>query len=129
MTDRLLEIFRRQGELEERYGPIETGNGFPYPKLPLNLDDPHDQMAYRDNNGFVVEELFEATGLLKNKPWKQTLKPVDREAFIAEMADAVHFILKSWIFIFGNPDDAAEALYNAYMGKSEINKQRQEHGY
>lgn len=129
MTDRLLEMFQHQQELEDKYGPIETENGFPYPQLPLNLEDAHDQMAFRENNQFLVEELFEGTNLLKNKPWKQTLRPVDREAFITENADAVHFLLKSWLFIFGSPEAAAQGMYDYYIAKAGVNQQRQQEGY
>ena len=129
MTDRLLEIFKRQEELEDRYAPIEDNRGFYVASRPLNIQDRFDQEAFRIWNQFLVEELFEATGLLKNKPWKQTEKLVDEPQFDEEMSDAVHFFLKLWLLRHGTAEAASEALYRQYMGKSEINKQRQETNY
>jgi hypothetical protein len=127
--DRLTEIFQRQSELEDRYGPIEQSRGFYAPERPNDLDDPHDQQAFRDNNAYLVEELFEATNLLKNKPWKQTRVVTDRSKFYEEMGDAVHFFLKSFLLVFGDAEAAADALHQLYMGKSEINQHRQETKY
>lgn len=129
MTDRLLEVFKRQEELEDRYAPIEDKRGFYVAPRPLNIQDRFDQESFRIWNQFLVEELFEATNLLKNKPWKQTEKLVDEEKFDEEMGDAVHFFLKLWLLRHGTAESAAEALYHQYMGKSEINKQRQETNY
>ena len=128
--DRLVEIFRRQAELEEKYGPIERDNGFHVPEMPIDIDDPHDQMFFRDNAHFLTEEIHEATGLLKNKPWKQSFKETDKQAFFEEMADQVHFFVKQWLYIFGpDPEDAAGAFYQWYFGKSEVNRKRQAEGY
>ena len=129
MTDRLVEIFRRQAELEDKYRPIEWSQGFYAPDAPIDINNSHDQMFFRDNTHFLTEELHEATNLLKNKPWKQTHVPVDFEKFMEEMGDTVHFFIKSWLYLFSSPDEAAEALYQTYMGKAAINKHRQETNY
>lgn len=128
--DWLKNIFRRQFELEDKYEPIERSNGFYVPSMPVDLDNNHDQLFIKDAAYRAIEEISEATNCLKNKPWKQTQLPTDLTHFFEEMADATHFFVRMWLYMFGpNPDDAAEAMYKFYFKKSEVNKFRQESKY
>jgi hypothetical protein len=128
--DWLKNIFRRQAELETKYEGIEQDNGFYVPEMPVDLDNHRDQLFLKDAAYRAVEEISEATNCLKNKPWKQTHVPTDKEHFFEEAADATHFWIRFWLYIFGpDPDDAAEAMYKFYFKKSEVNKFRQESKY
>lgn len=62
---------------------------------------------------------------LKNKPWKQTLRPTDKLAFEA-------LIRNTWIWFFAillEEGMTSEDVLEGYLGKSEINRVRQAEGY
>ena len=122
--DKLENIFARQQELEDKYGPIETANGHPVPAS-TNLNDYERQRYLKDAAYRVVEELSEATNCLKNKPWKSSPVITDEEHFYEEVSDAFHFFIRFCI----NANISAEGLYKLYFKKSEVNKFRQESNY
>lgn len=122
--DKLENIFRRQQELEDKYGPIEAANGYPAPTS-RNLNDYARQRYIKDAAYRVIEELSEATNTLKNKPWKTTPVLTDEVHFYEEIADAFHFFIRFCI----NANIDAETLYKLYFKKSEVNKFRQESNY
>lgn len=122
--DWLQNIFGRQQELEDRYLPIEVGNGFAHPQ-PIDLDDARSQWFLKDAAYRVVEELSEATNCFKNKPWKQTQVFTDREHYFEELMDAFHFMIRMFIY----SGLSAEDVYRLYFKKSEVNKFRQESNY
>lgn len=90
-----------------------------------SITSPKDQAAIREAAGYVVEELYEAINLLKNKPWKQDLKSVNRDDFLEELADMWHFLLELHILAGVYPTD----IFQAYFAKTLINKTRRETGY
>lgn len=121
----LQEIFNRQQELEDTYGPIEAGNGYP-PPTSRDIDDPYYQRYLEDAAHRCTHEIGEAIDCLKNrKPWKLTRTPTDRDHYYEEIADAFHFFIRLCI----HSGMTAEDLYNQYFHKSNINKNRQESGY
>lgn len=122
--DKLENIFRRQQELEDKYGPIEARNGLPRPTS-RNLNDYARQRYLKDAAYRVVEELSEATNCLKNKPWKTSPIVTDEDHYFEEVADAFHFFIR---FCIESGLDA-ESLYRLYFKKSEVNKFRQESNY
>lgn len=122
--DKLENIFRRQQELEDKYGPIEAANGLPHPTS-RSLDDYARQRFLKDAAYRVVEELSEATNCLKNKPWKTTPVLTDQEHFYEEVADAFHFFIRFCL----EANITAEGLYKLYFKKSEVNKFRQKSNY
>lgn len=122
--DKLENIFARQHELEDQYGPIEASNGFPEPSS-RDLDDYARQRFIKDGAYRIVEELTEATNSLKNKPWKRTPVLTDREHYYEEVADAFHFFIR---FCIASGIEA-EDLYKLYFKKSEVNKFRQGSNY
>jgi hypothetical protein len=123
--DWLKNICRRQFELEQKYEDIEKANGFFVPLMPLDVDDAKSQWFIKDAVYRLVEELSEATNTLKNKPWKVTQVPTDQTHFLEELADAIHFMVRVFIYLTGDPDKAAEMIYRLYFKKSEVNKFRQ----
>ncbi|AWY05236.1 dUTPase [Gordonia phage Margaret] len=90
-----------------------------------NLDLPLVQAKLRESAGYMVEELYEAIGHLKNKPWKQSFKEVDRDAFREEVSDATHFFLEFLILAGISP----EQLFIEYFRKTLINEHRRATGY
>jgi len=134
VRDMLELMFERQYQLELKYEQIELDNGFFVPDnlrslTPLDLNNAKNQDFLKNAAYRMIEELSEATNTLKNKPWKVTQIITDEVHFIEEMADATHFFIRMWLYIFGNPTDAAEAMYRTYFKKSEVNKFRQESNY
>ncbi|QCW22057.1 dUTPase [Gordonia phage Yakult] len=89
------------------------------------LDLPLVQAKLRESAGYMVEELYEAIGHLKNKPWKQTFKEVDQDAFREEVSDATHFFLEFLILAGISPEE----LFVQYFRKTLINEHRRATGY
>jgi NTP pyrophosphatase (non-canonical NTP hydrolase) len=86
--DMLEEMFKRQGELLEKYHPIEQAAGF-HTKVwtdTFSLDDKYDQYLLKDFAWRVTEELGEAALAYKEKG----NSPHTQE----EMADALHFLIE-----------------------------------
>lgn len=118
-VDRLGEMYDQQCEHMSAYG-IE---GEPVDQHWLGSRKT--QALLRENAGYIVEELYEAINLLKNKPWKKAFEPVDREAFLEELADVWHFFLQLHIVAGIVPQE----IYTAYFRKSLINENRRAEGY
>lgn len=95
--DMLEAMFKRQGELEEKYHDIEIKNGALCPNKPLDLNTFKGQERARMLIYRISEELYEAGNCLRNKAWKQSQVPVDMDHFVEELADAWHFFLQLWI--------------------------------
>lgn len=89
------------------------------------LENRNTQAAIRENSGYVVEELMEAVGLLKNKPWRKSNLDVDKFAYIEELADVWHFLIQTMIISGFTPLD----IFQAYFEKASINERRRESGY
>lgn len=64
--------------------------------------------------------------LLKNKPWKQTLKETNMGSYHKDLKATM---LSYVIFVHAYGIDTAEELHGLYFQKFEINKQRQATGY
>ena len=118
--DMLENIFARQQELEDQYESIEAANGFPRPTS-RDIDDPRLQWYLKDAAYRAIEELSEATNCLKNKPWKVTPVLTDRQHYLEELADFLHFTVRYFIY----SGLTAEDVYKLYFKKSEVNKFRQ----
>lgn len=125
--DLLESIFDGQNVLMEQYHDIEARNGA-YVIMPTDmghLDDRTVQARIKHLAFCVVEELTEATGCLKNKPWKQDMIATNVEHFQEEIADALHFFVE--LCITAGLD--AEDLALLYHRKHKVNQFRQESGY
>ena len=78
---------------------------------------------------FLYVDCFKWLGLvgnsLKNKKWKKTFVPTDKDRFH-------HALVESWaalVTLFVAVGLSAEDIHTAYINKSEINKLRQKTGY
>ena len=81
-------MFKRQHELAIKYLPIEEANGLlQTPDIPVNIDDKKGQARLKDYAWRVQEELYEATDALIQHP-------DNREHFLEEMIDSIHFFIE-----------------------------------
>src|SRR6266568_2930594 len=124
VPDMLETMYTQQEAHMHEYAKINP-EAWLVPEFWGSLRSPATQAAIRENAGYVVEELMEAVNLLKNKPWKQTNEPVDRDAFREELADVWHFFLQLHIVAGIDPID----IFQAYFKKSFKNDKRREKGY
>lgn len=72
----------------------------------------------------LEDELHEALGEVGWKPWA-TSRHVNREAYVGELVDALHFLLNLCLVVGVTADE----LFEKYMAKSRTNIRRQEAGY
>lgn len=127
ITDLLVNMFLRQVGHKMEYDKIYRARGLdPVPQSGWgNLNDPRLQLEIRTTFAYLVEELMEAINLLKNKPWKQTPRSTDPEAFYKELADAWHFWLELMILCGMTPDK----IQKYYFLEAQKNDTRRAEGY
>lgn len=125
--DLLGQIFRGQRELMVRYHEIEEVNGASviYEEQEGELDDRQVQARLHEVFGFAIREWAEAMQELKNKPWKQTEAPTDRDAFLGEIGDVFHFFVEFCITAGISPED----LHRSYFRMHNKNQIRQAGNY
>lgn len=127
ITDLLVNMFLRQAGHKAEYDNIYRAKGLnPVPPSEWgNLNSPALQLELRTTAAYMMEELFEAINLLKNKPWKQTPRETDPDLFYKELADFWHFMLEFMILAGMMPDKVAKY----YFGVAASNDERRETGY
>ena len=124
VPDILATMFEQQKHHMQAYAAINEDAQLP-PHLRGDLDNRQTQAAIREFASYTVEELYEAIGNLKNKPWKQTTRATDVEAFKEELADCWHFFIELHILAGLSPED----VFRSYFQKAFINAHRQNSGY
>lgn len=127
ITDLFVNMFLRQLGHKSEYDKMYRAKGLRVvaPEDWGNLNDPQVQAELRSTLGYMTEEMYEAVGLLKNKPWKNTPRETDHEEFYKEVADAIHFFLEFLIISGMTPDLVARY----YFGVAKSNDDRRENGY
>jgi len=125
--DLLVNMFMQQARHRVAYDEIYRRRGLNPPSQGQwgNIQNPDVQAAIREALAYAVEEAYEAVGLLKNKPWKETFRETDPDEFYNELADAWHFWLEVMIYAGMTPDLIAKH----YFKMAEKNEQRREEGY
>jgi NTP pyrophosphatase (non-canonical NTP hydrolase) len=123
VPDILCTMFNQQRKHMGAYQ--EIGHTTPEPHEWGDLNSRRIQAALREFAGYTVEELYEAINNLKNKPWKQTDRPTDVEAFKEELADAWHFFIEFHILAGIDPEE----VFRSYFRKTFVNVNRQQNGY
>jgi NTP pyrophosphatase (non-canonical NTP hydrolase) len=121
----LKSMFTKQKFLEEKYNPIEKATGALVPDLPLDIHTFHGQERARMLIYRITEELYEAGNCLRNKAWKRSQVPCDKDHFLEELADAVHFVIQ----LFLELGLEAEDVFKLYFRKSIVNEFRQQSKY
>lgn len=124
VPDILETMFAQQRAHMQAYAKINEDAQLP-PHLYGALDNRATQASIREFASYTVEELYEAINHLKNKPWKQTDKPTDSEAFLEELADAWHFWIELHILAGIDP----LTVFQQYFKKTLVNRHRQATGY
>lgn len=78
----------------------------------------------------IIQEMIYNLGMtaheLKNKPWKQSFKETDVESFKYYLSAVWHKYFQLLVYLGFT---SAQEVYDAYMDKNSINKQRQNSGY
>jgi hypothetical protein len=114
MSDLLTAIFERQLELQKT-----SYSGDPA-ELPMK-----DRIEFIRWNVIAIEdEIHEALGEVSWKPW-QTGEYINREAYVGELVDALHFLVNLCLAVGAGPDEIAER----YFAKANKNKARMADGY
>lgn len=115
-------IFEGQRHLMTKYHMREAANGSPVITRDEegNLDDRRVQARIHELFGYMVREGAEALQELKNKPWKQSTHLTDREAFVNEIGDTLHFFVELCI----TAGMTSEDLHRAYFRMHQKNNER-----
>jgi hypothetical protein len=111
-TDRLEDIFRRQGELADYYHQTRPDGFYSWPPL----------ARCTTWTRSIVHECCELDNELNWKPWKnpQSLD-ANREQRLMETADILHFVTQLAL----DQGFSAQELYDAYVAKNDENRERQ----
>lgn len=125
VPDMLSTMFEQQKQHMAKYAEIMGDKLALSSHLFGEIDSRPVQAKLRETASYTVEELYEAIGNLKNKPWKQSDKPTNIAEFREELADAWHFFIELHVIAGLEPID----VFRDYFRKSFINKQRIASGY
>lgn len=108
------EIFERQLELQTKSFGVD----------PRELKD-QDMADYVQSMSLALtDEIHEALNEVGWKPWA-TSRHVNREAYVGELVDALHFLVNLFLLVGADADE----VYDRYVEKSQRNKKRQADGY
>lgn len=90
-----------------------------FPKFPVDISTKDGQKLLKEITHECMHELFEAVHLLRNSKShrKTNISEFDRDAFMEELADALHYLVELFIVAGISPEE----LYKAYMKKGTIN--------
>ena len=112
-SDMLREIFTLQRKLQvEKF------------RDPVRLSRDEAIEFIRWNVLALEDELHEALNEIGWKPWASS-KHINREAYIGELVDAVHFLVNLFRVVGATPEEVLER----YESKNAKNHRRQEAGY
>lgn len=113
--DRLAVIVRLQKEFQDNilgHGDVSSLTG-------------NDRAAYfRTQALSLMFEIGEAGNEIGWKPWATT-RHINSAAYRAELIDALHFLLNLMLL----NDMTADEIYEGYIAKQKINRERQANGY
>lgn len=115
MSDSLAQIFERQLELQRSSFNVDP---------PSLGDDARDEFI-RWNVVALSDELHEALDEVHWKPWADASGWKDRDAYVKELVDALHFLVN--LFLAAGATSEEVAL--RYLAKAEVNAARQAAGY
>ena len=114
--DKLVKMFEQQ---EQFMKLLQEKRGFP--DFPVDLTSKVGQKFLKTISYECADELHEARQHLKNKDHRATLiNDIDRDAYVEELVDALHYFFEIVIASGISVDE----LYEAYIKKGQINVQR-----
>lgn len=121
MSDRFDEIWEQQHAFMKL---LQKERGFP--EFPVDLASKSGQKFLKQISYECADELHEARQHLKQKDHRATeVGSVDREEYIEELSDALHFYLEIVIA----SGISKEELFEAYIKKGKENVRRINTGY
>lgn len=116
--DRLTQLFELQHDLQtETYG-----HNFQRMKLGNRLQ------YIKDTKLALDAELHEALNETGWKPWA-TRKFINRDAYVGELVDVLHFYVNLLLALGDDPADLATEVFTRYCLKNRVNADRQLSGY
>lgn len=107
-------IFERQKKLQEESFGVKLDE----------LSDEDRSQFIKDMILAATDELHEALAEVGWKPWA-TSRHVNREAFVGELVDVLHFIVNLWLAVGATPEE----VQIRYQEKADKNAKRQAEGY
>lgn len=116
MEDRLALIMTMQKEFQE----VILGHG----DLTALIGTDKGAEYFRTQSLALIFEIGEASNEIGWKPWATT-RHINHKAYRAELVDAFHFLLNLMLL----DDMTADELYDGYIEKQQINRDRQANGY
>jgi len=121
-VDRLSDMFRQQTDFMD-FIHVERN----FPKHPVDLTTKEGQKIVKDISHDCMHELFEAIHLLKNSKQhrKTNVSEFDRESFVEEISDAMHYLIEICIL----SGISHEEMYEEFTRKSNVNFNRIKKGY
>ena len=122
MSDKLKEMWDQQSSFMKL---LQQKRNFP--EFPVDPTSKSGQKFLKGITHECMHELFEANQALKNsKDHRETdVNDFDREHYLEELVDALHYFFEIAILSGITVDD----LHEAYMKKGHVNIQRIENGY
>lgn len=120
--DRLKEMFDQQDAFMRLLQEKRT-----FPEYPVDITSKDGQRVIKEYSHECMHELFEAIHMLRNsKSHRATdVREFDREKYIEELVDAMHYFLEVCIL----SGVTAEELHEAYISKGDTNTSRIVNGY
>jgi hypothetical protein len=119
--DRLEEMFRRQKELMNDLILADK-----LPEAPVDISSKQGQRQLKELFNAMMEELFEASYTLKNRPHRITdHREVDFPHFKEELADALAYFIEVLVFADIGPDE----LFEEFCKKNATVRGRVADGY
>lgn len=111
----LEDIFQRQLELQRSSFGID----------PLSMSDDDRDEFLRWNALAIEDEIHEALAEVNWKPWASASGFKDRDAFVKELVDALHFFVNMCLAAGATADE----IVARYFAKADVNAKRQTEGY
>lgn len=119
--DRLVQMFEQQ---EKFMRLLQEKRNFP--DFPVDLTSKAGHKFLKTISYECADELHEARQHLKNKDHRATvINDIDREAYVEELVDALHFFFEIVIASGISVDE----LFAAYIKKGDVNVQRINNDY
>jgi NTP pyrophosphatase (non-canonical NTP hydrolase) len=119
--DMLEQIFQKQAELMDKLIMADK-----LPEAPIDVTSKHGQRLIKELIWAQVEEMAEASFILKNRTHRFTdHTDVDFEHFTEELADSLAYFIEICIFVGIGPRD----LFQKYAAKNAVVQKRVKDGY
>lgn len=121
MNDKLKQMFEKQTEVM-----VLLRDDDKLPEWPIDITSKQGQRLIKEMIFNMIEELAEASFTLKNRAHRQTdARDVDVNHYKEELGDALAYFLEVCIF----SGFAADDIFNEYLRKNKVVKERFEKGY